>query len=160
MKHILTNSKMAMQTKLRVLNCYVISTLTYGSQSWTISSVMQDRINAAEMWFYRKMLKISWTSHTTNQAVLNRIGKDKTLLKNIQFRQIKFLGHILRKDGLEKNILTGKISGTRSQGRQRQKYMDTISDVTGKDIVSIFHLAENRELWRFMAVNVLKGHGT
>ena len=118
MSSILKNGKLAMKTRLRVLNCYVFSVLKYGSECWTISKAMENRLQAAELWFYRRMLRLRWTDRVTNVEVLRRIGQSTLLLKTIRQQQLKFLCHIMRKDGLEKTILTGKIEGNQDRGRQ------------------------------------------
>ena len=97
LEKVLRNHKIAMKTKKRVLDTYVISILMYGSECWTISPQMRQRLEAAEMWFYRHMLRISWTEHKSNEEVLRMAGAERTLLKNIRKRQLEFLGHILRK---------------------------------------------------------------
>ena len=73
MKKILRNRQLSMKTRLKVLHCYIFSTLTYGSECWTMSKTMDKRIQSAEMWFYRKM-RISWTDHMSNLEVLTKVG--------------------------------------------------------------------------------------
>merc|ERR1719244_2287 len=85
---------------------------------------MERRISAAELWFYRRMLKVSWTKHVSNEEILRRVGNPVRLMDVIRNRQLRFLGHVIRKDGVEKLALTGKIEGKRDRGRQRLKYLD------------------------------------
>ena len=160
MSNLFLNSRITIKTKLRLLDCYVFSTLTYGCESWTISPPMENKIKAAEMWFYRKILKISWRSHTTNLEVLNRMGTTQKLINLIRFRQLKFLGHIMRKNSIEKDVLLGKIRGSRSQGRARLTLLECISKYTNKTIPELLRMTQDRTQWRSMAVNVLRGHGT
>ena len=126
LEHILRNRKISMETKKRVLECYVISTLTYGCECWTISAQMEERLKAAEMWFLRRMLRISYIDHVTNETVLIRANTTRKLMKIIRRRQLEFLGHVMRKEGMEDLILNGKIQGTRSRGRPRQTYMESL----------------------------------
>jgi hypothetical protein len=118
MKSILTNSKITMETKVRLLECYVFPVLTYGCECWTISQEMERRLNATEMWFLRRMMKIRWTSHISNEEVLTRSGYTKKLMQTIRKRQLKFFGHITRKEGMEHLITTGKMEGKRDRERQ------------------------------------------
>ncbi|XP_037794114.1 uncharacterized protein LOC119589587 [Penaeus monodon] len=109
LRKVLKDRKLSIDTKLRVLDCYVNSILTYSSECWTISAQMERRLEAAEMWFLRRMFRVSWTDHVANEAVLRKAGREKSLLKCIRKRQMQFLGHIMRKDGLENLTITGKI---------------------------------------------------
>jgi len=84
---ILKDKKLQMSTKIRVLNCYVIPTLRYGSECWTISAAMVKRLEAVEIWFYRRMLKIPWTDHVSNEQVLEMAGNERTLMKRTRTGQ-------------------------------------------------------------------------
>ena len=95
---------------------YLCSTPTYGSETLTISKTLKNKINAAELWFYRRMLRISWTDRITNEEVLGRVNQQRTLLRVIRKRQMEFLGHVIRREKI-----TGMIEGRRSRGRQRKK---------------------------------------
>ena len=128
----------------------------YGSESWTLSRGLINKLNAAEMWFYRRMLRISWTNRITNEEVLRRIGMQRTLVKEIRKRQLNFLGHILRKEKIEHLCLTGKIEGRRARGRQRKKYLDSILEDIGENLTAnqLIQLARDRLRWRQVIANV------
>ena len=161
---ILRNGKISMHTKKRVQNCYVEPVLLYGSECWTISAQMESKLQATELWFYRRMMKISWVNHVTNEEVLRRAGTERKIMKAIRKRQIEFLGHVMRKEGLEELMLTGRVNGKRSRERQRLTYLESLSkwmteqvDETKKLQVArlkILRTAKDRELWRTMVVNV------
>ena len=136
---------------------------------WTISPSMEQKLEAAEMWFYRRILRISWTEHITNEEVLRRMGARRKLMNNIRKRQLQFLGHVMRKEGLENLTLTGKINGTRSRGRPRLTYLKSLSKWMSEGIPArieelkeqnLLKATKNRELWRSMIADVLKGYGT
>ena len=91
----------------------------YGCEGWTISNTMRTRLEATELWF---LMRISWTDKLTNDAVLLKADTQRSLLKVITSRQIRFLGHVLRKNELEAIALTGKIEGKRARGRQRKMF--------------------------------------
>lgn len=157
---ILKNNKLSMSVKLRILNCYVFSILTYGSECWTISQSMEKRLEAAEMWFLRRMMRISWIERLTNQEVLERAGAKRFLLTGIRKRQLEFLGHIMRKEALEHLSVTGKINGRRSRGRQRLTYIESISRWTRVSEQELLKTSKDRKRWKAMIANVLAGQGT
>ena len=167
---ILRNRKVSIETKMRIINCYLVSILTYGSECWTISATMEKRLESCEMWFLRRMLRISFTEHTSDEKVLERCNAERTLVKTIRKRQMGFLGHIMRKEGLENLTLTGKVQGNRSCGRQRETYMSSLGgwikvqlkdEREVKDIVlTTLAATRDRVLWRAMIANVLNGQGT
>ena len=144
MRGVLCNPKITMATRTRVLQCYVLPILKYACESWTISKEMEKRINASEMWFFRRMLRISWTSHTSNEDVLIRANTERKLLPMIRTHQLKFLGHCLRKAGIERLTLTGKIAGKRARGRQRMTYLRRIAKWSGKSTLELIKYSQNR----------------
>ena len=90
-------SNISMKTRIRILMCYVFSVVSYGCETWTYSKAIDHIINAFEMWCYRRMLRISWTSHTTNIDVLQKIGvKEITMLNNVKNRTLSYAGHMMR----------------------------------------------------------------
>ena len=92
---------------------------------------MEKRINAAEIWFLRRILRIDWTSHTTNEEVLFLADTERKLMKSIKKQQLHFLGHSISKDGMEKIILEGKLAGKRARGRQRITFIQRITEWSG-----------------------------
>ena len=128
----------------------------YGSEAWTISNTMKKRLDALEMWFLRRMLRVSWRDHVTNDEVLRRAQTNRTLLRTIRARQMKFLGHVIRENGLEKICLQGMVDGKRARGRQRVKYLDSLTqDITGnKKPHELMRDAEDRARWRSMVAHV------
>ena len=108
MKSIFTNRNIRLKTKFNVLRAYVWSVLLYGCECWTLTQDLERRLEATEMWFVRRILKISWTERKTNEEVMEMSGYKRTLLRHIRKRQLNFFGHIIRADGLEKQLLCGK----------------------------------------------------
>lgn len=127
MEKVLCARTMKMATRLRLLKCYVWSVMLYGSESWTISKNMQARLEAAEMWCLRRMMKIPWMKKVSNQDVLRKAGTGRELLSTVMKRQSSFLGHVLRKEKMEHLVLTGKIEGRRARGCQRLTFLDWIA---------------------------------
>ncbi|GFO16834.1 hypothetical protein PoB_004333900 [Plakobranchus ocellatus] len=117
---ILTNKHISMETRKRALQCYIESVLMYGCKAWTISKQIQNKLEATEMWFPRRMLRIPWTAKKTNERVLNEANKRRTLVRTIRKRQATFLGHVMRRGKLEHLVTTGKFEGKRTRGRLSQ----------------------------------------
>ena len=117
MKSILTNKNMSMVTRQRVLQCYVEPILLYGCETWTITRPIQKKIEAMEMWFWRRMLKIPWTAKRTNVEVMEEAGLTRSLVNRIRKQQATFDGHILRRKGLEHLVIIGKMEGRRGRWR-------------------------------------------
>ena len=150
-----------MKTKKRILKCYVWSTLMYGCESWTISKAMQERLEAAEVWFLRRMLSISWLDRMTNDMVLRKAGTRRELIKMITMRQMRFLGHVNRKEKIEYLAMTGKIAGKRARGRQRMTFMNSIIRRMGGSWTAceVLQASKERRTWTDIIANVER-HGT
>ena len=159
MKQLLTSSRISIETRKRAIKTYVWSTLLYGCEAWTLSREMERRLEAMEMWCWRRMLKVGWTERRSNENILETIGSEREMLKMVRKRQMTFLGHIMREDGLENLTLTGRIAGVRSRGRPRKKYLDRMKEMIGGGITvhQILETTRDRNLWRSMSANVYNG---
>ena len=158
MKNLLTNRKLSIGTRKQAIKTYIWSILLYGAESWTISRKMEAKLEAMEMWTWRRMMKISWTERKSNETVLNMIGEERTLMKTIRKRQMKFLGHIMRRGGIENIAITGMIEGKRGRGRPREKYLDGLVRAVGGNTTParLLQSTADRQRWRIMAANVLE----
>ena len=155
LRKILTSLAINIRTRVRVLKAYVWSVLLFGCEAWTISKEMRKRLQAAEMWFYRRMLRVPWTARRTNQEILQRAGVSREVMTIIRKRQLGFLGHILRGNGREKDCLLGMVEGRRARGRQRTKFMDGIKEFIGCERMDgVLRLAEDRSAWRSIVANI------
>ena len=153
----LMKSNVNMKTKKRLLNTYIFSLLTYGCEAWTIGREAARRINAFEIWCYRRILKISWINRTTNKEVFDRIKEKPTLLKKIAKRKSSFFGHIVRSSSrnLFVNILEGFIDGKKSKGRPRRMWIDDIKEWANvREYGQLKRKAQCREQWRSMIGNL------
>ena len=144
---------MRLDTRQRILRCYIWSTLLYGSETWTISKTMIRRLTAFEMWSYRKMMKIPWTDKVTNAEVLNRMSTSLQLERVIKTRTLKYFGHVMRHQRLQKFLLEGNLEAKRQRGRPRQTWMDNIKSWTGLNYQQAIRRADDRKLWRAVSVN-------
>ena len=109
-----------------MLECYAWSVILYECDAWTINESMEKRTEAAEMRFLRRMLRISWIEKVSNEEVLRKAGVERSLMKVIRKRQMQFLGHAMRSEGMKNLMLTGNIEGKRSKGRQRLKFITSL----------------------------------
>ena len=150
MRNLLCARKIELGVRKRLLKCYSWSVLLNGCESWTISKGMEQKLMAAEMWFWRRMMRISWTDKLNNEAVLEKVGVERQLLNTIRRRQWKFVGHVLRREGwIEKNILEAEMGGKRARGRQRLKMLDWMMErLRIKGGKQLGNVAMNRKRWK------------
>ena len=154
MKAILTNRKLSIQTRKRVLQCYIEPILLYGCETWTITKTIMKRIEATEMWFLRRMLKVPWTMKETNENILRQAETKRSLINKIRKRQATFFGHVMRREKMEHLVTTGKIEGKRARGRQREKMLDGLAKWMGTEGVNnLIRETFDREVWKDMIVD-------
>ena len=160
MKSILCNKSLSLALRKQCLQTYIKPILLYGSEAWTINKATKQRLQATEMWFLRRMMKISWTAKITNENVLKEANEKRRLITDLRKRQSKFIGHVLRKRKIEHLVTTGKILGKRDRGRQREKILDSLAEWHGKkSTTDLITSTKDRGLWRSMTANAC-GHGT
>ena len=148
LKHILTSYQTQPATRLRILQCYVHSTLLYGSETWTLNKNLEKRIEAFEMWTYRRIAKISWTERKTNKEVCDILELKPTLLNTIKGRKLKFFGHTKRHTTIQKHLLEGKVEGKRPRGRPIRSWLDDVKGWTGLSAAECSTKAKDRDEWR------------
>ena len=148
----LRSRKLPWKTRLRILNTYVMSflILTYCRETWTINGADEARLEAAETWFLRQMLRIPWTDHNTNDNVLNTAGTERHLLTTIRRRQPEFLGRIFRKSQLKNLVINGKFEGKKGRGKPTTSYFASMRNwldpTASKNIV--IQASAKKERWR------------
>lgn len=154
MKSILTNKHLSIDTRKRVLQCYIEPILMYGCEAWTLNNQMKKKVEATEMWFYRRMLRISWTDRKTNVEVLKEADTKRLLINKIRKRQAQFFGHFMRKESLEHRVTTAKIDGKRSRGRQREKITDSLAAwMEVKSTTELLRVTQDRDVWKDVIAN-------
>ena len=126
MEDILKSTKIPLNTRKRILQCYVWFTLLYGAETWTTTKVMKTRREEFELWAYRRMLKISWTEVVTNKEVLSRMKMKKRLFTIIQIRKLKYFGLIKRHTSMQTTLLNGRVNSKRGRGRPRPSWTSNI----------------------------------
>lgn len=151
---------LALDIKVRLLRCYVFSVLLYGAESWTLNESTTKKLNAFEMWLYRRILRIPWTAKVTNVEVLRTMKKDLELMNTIKARKLEYLGHIMRNNGrygLLQTILQGKISGRRGPGRRRISWLKNLRTWFNKTSSQLFRIAADKVRIAMMIANIRNG---
>ena len=159
MRNLLANSKLSIKTRKNMMKTYIWSTLLYGVESWTLSRGLVKRLEAVEMWLWRRMMKVPWTARLTNEEVLIMVGESRQLMQMVRCRQFKFFGHTMRRGGVENLALTGMIEGRRGRGRPREKYLDGLVKVTNGRVtnaVQLIRATSDRQEWKSMLADVLE----
>lgn len=156
MRKFLCHPNLNTKVRLRTLKCYVWSLLLYGCETWTLKKEDLKRLQAFEMWLYRRMLRISWTSRTTNMEVLGKMNTQPLLVQTIKMRKTAYLGHLMRHTEYEQLqlILEGKIDGRRGLGRKKKSWLRNIRDWTNTNGNDLIHVAQNRDEFAVMVANL------
>ena len=143
--------------KIRFVKCYVWSVLLYAMETWTLKMTDINRLEAFEMWIYRRLLKISWTDRISNEEVLRRVEQTRTLFTTVKRRKVAYLGHIMRSERyrLLQLIMQGKIEGRRGLGRKQISWLRNIREWTGiHNIGNLFGIARDRIAFRSIVQNM------
>jgi len=134
-KKNLFTSKLDVNLRKKLMKCYVWSIALYGAETWTLRAIDQKHLESFEMWCWRRMEKISWTNHVRNEEVLFRVNEQRNILREIRKRKANWIGHILRRKCLLKQVIEGKIKGqievTGRRGRRRKKLLNDLMDSRG-----------------------------
>lgn len=160
MSALFKNHNLTLATKIRFLRCYVFSVLLYGVETWTVSQEMTKRLEAFELWLYRRMLRISWKDKITNIEVLRRMNKETEIIKTVKSRKLQYLGHIMRNEKryiLLQQILQGKINSKRGPGRRRTSWLANLRQWYDKSSAELFRIATNKIKIALMVANIRNG---
>ncbi|KAL0878559.1 hypothetical protein ABMA27_003646 [Loxostege sticticalis] len=140
------------RTKTHLVRTLVFSIFLYGAETWTLKAADRQRIDAFEMWCWRRLLRIPWTAHRTNVSVLKELKMENAqrLSSICLHRVVSYFGHIARREAnnLEKLIVTGKIEGKRPRGRSPKRWSDQISEQLDLPVSAALHKATDRISWR------------
>ena len=129
---ILKSRDITLPTKVCLVKAMVFPVVMYGCESWTIKKAESRRIDAFELWCWRRLLRVPWTSRRSNQSILKEISPPCSLVVLMLKLKLQYLGHLMRiADSLEKTLMLGKIEGRRRRGQQRKRWLDGITDSKG-----------------------------
>ena len=135
----------------------VFLVVMYGCESWTIKKDEHRRIDAFELWCWRRLLRVSWTARRSNQSILKEISPGYSLEGLMLKLKCQYFAHLMqRTDSLGKTLMLGKIEGRRRRGRQRMRWLDGITDSVNMSLSKLQELARNREVWHAAVHGITK----
>ena len=154
---ILKSRDITSPTKVRLVKAMVFPVVMYGCESWTVKKAEHRRLDAFELWCWRRLWRVPWTARRFNQSILKEISPGCSLERMMLKLKLEYFGHLmLRVDSLEKTLMLGGIRGRRKRGRQRMRWLDVITDSMDVSLNELQEMVMYREAWHAMIHRVAK----